>query len=185
MEALCLADYVTSVERVLNDAHCVEDAIGAIVDLKRRLLLSPGLVLPRFLEGIEKVPYTRSLLHADPAGRFTVLALVWAPGKESPVHDHESWGVVGAYQSSIDVVDFAPPGTDGALHECSRTCANSGEVIAILPPRTHNIHRMSNVGASTPAFTIHTYGDPATLCRVYDPTDGRHFDRPLRFHHAL
>ena len=32
--------------------------------------------------------YTRHLLHADPNGLFSILALVWGPGQGSPVHGH-------------------------------------------------------------------------------------------------
>jgi len=35
--------------------------------------------------------YARHLLHADPQGRFTIVALVWGPRQFSPVHGHHTW----------------------------------------------------------------------------------------------
>ncbi|MEZ6194861.1 MAG: cysteine dioxygenase family protein [Planctomycetota bacterium] len=185
MDCMTLDEYVGAVTELMDSGRPLNEIVEAIVPLKRRLLATPGLVPDRFLEGLDQVPYTRNLLHSDPQGRFSVIALAWAPGKQSPIHDHQSWGVVGTYHSEIEVIDYAPPAEDGSLAESGRCMAHEGDVIAILPPRTHNIHRMSNAAGTAPTYTIHTYGDPATLCRVYDPKDGRSCDRPLRFHHAL
>src|SRR4051794_11534280 len=36
-----------------------------------------------------------NLLHADPAGRFHILAVVFPEGTSSGVHHHGCWGVIG------------------------------------------------------------------------------------------
>jgi 3-mercaptopropionate dioxygenase len=185
MACLSLDDYVAAVTKLVGSGCSVEDLVKEIAPLKAELLKTADLIPERFHEGLEHVPYTRNLLHADPEGRFTVMALAWGAGRQSPIHDHETWGVVGVYASGIDVVDYHPPEEGAALVEKEQLRAEAGEVISIYPPRSHNIHRMSNVRNRETTLTIHTYGDPATLCRVYDPEGGEHCDRPLRFHHAL
>ncbi len=35
--------------------------------------------------------YGRHVLHADPGGRFTVVALSWLPGQATPIHGHYTW----------------------------------------------------------------------------------------------
>jgi predicted metal-dependent enzyme (double-stranded beta helix superfamily) len=39
--------------------------------------------------------YRQHILHVDPHGRFSVVALVWLPGHETPIHDHVAWCVAG------------------------------------------------------------------------------------------
>jgi predicted metal-dependent enzyme (double-stranded beta helix superfamily) len=37
--------------------------------------------------------YRCHLLHAEPDGSFSVVALVWRPGQATPIHDHVTWCV--------------------------------------------------------------------------------------------
>src|SRR5262245_51656963 len=45
--------------------------------------------------------YARHLLYGDPAGRFSILSLVWDHGQESPVHGHHTWCAVGVYDGVL------------------------------------------------------------------------------------
>jgi predicted metal-dependent enzyme (double-stranded beta helix superfamily) len=56
-------------------------------------------------------------------------------------------------------------------------------VMGLLPPPRSNIHRMSNGGRAR-AVTIHTYGDPGTRARVFDPQSGAVSVVELEFHNS-
>ncbi len=185
MPAISLDDYVTEVTRLVSEASDVGSLVEAIRPLKARLLESADLLPESFREGLDEVPYTRNLLHADPEGRFVVMALVWREGAETPVHDHHTWGVVGCYDREMEVVNFSAPNPeDGHLDPEPKGRLGRGEVVGIVPPRELNIHKMLNHSGGI-ARTIHTYGDPARICRVYDPETGRATDCRLKFHHQL
>ncbi|MCB9831135.1 MAG: cysteine dioxygenase family protein [Planctomycetes bacterium] len=186
MTALSLAAYVSEVTRIVDaTGGDVTSLVQAIQPLKARLLKTPDLLPARFQEGLEACPYTRNLLHADPKGRFAVVGFVWRAGAETPVHDHQSWGVVGCYGNEMAVVDYSSPcPRDGHLDADREARLQAGQVVCIVPPRERNIHKMLNPSGAL-SFTIHTYGDAARLCRVYDPRDGRATDCELRFHHQL
>jgi hypothetical protein len=47
-------------------------------------------------------------LHVDPAGRFSVSAMVWGPGQGTPIHDHTVWGMVGVLRGRERCEEFAP-----------------------------------------------------------------------------
>lgn len=180
-----LTEYVTAVTRLVDSCMPTPDLVAAIKPLKERLVGQEGLVPEVCHEGLGDVAYTRNLLHADPQGRFTVMAVVWGANRQTPVHDHETWGVVGGYCGALDVTDFsAPCAQDGHLEKVGEEVLGEGEVCCIVPPRTENIHQMSN-RAARPAVSIHTYGDPAKRCRVYDPSSGKANDRDLSFHTVL
>src|SRR5215211_5331347 len=42
--------------------------------------------------------YRSHLLHAEPDGSFSIVALTWLPGQETPIHDHVTWCVFGVIQ---------------------------------------------------------------------------------------
>ncbi|MEE9392167.1 MAG: cysteine dioxygenase family protein [Planctomycetota bacterium] len=184
MACMSVEDYAKSVTEIIGRCNNPADVVREIVPLKKRLLENADICPEFFHRGLDDVPYTRNLLYADPEGRFTVVAIVWGAAKGSPVHDHQTWGVVGVLKETIDIIDYDAPSPDGSLSERSRCTAAAGEVLEIVPPREHNIHRMAN-SCSTPCLTIHTYGDPAKICRVYDPKSGSTTDRNLTFHNNL
>ncbi|MCY4119919.1 MAG: cysteine dioxygenase family protein, partial [Acidobacteria bacterium] len=53
--------------------------------------------------------YARRLLHRDPARRYTILVLAWAPGQGTPIHDHPNlWSVEGVLEGELEVTQYAP-----------------------------------------------------------------------------
>ena len=104
--------------------------------------------------------YRRHLLYADPAGRFTVLAVVWRPGQGTPVHGHTAWGAVGVYQGQPSVTSYRyiqgqSPVATGEHHCCP------GEVCHVTPGVAEP-HRVFNASDDL-AITIHTYGRDLTV----------------------
>lgn len=184
MPAFTVREYAAEVTRILETAESIDSAVNAIAPLKRRLLDNPDLVPPICYEGLADVKYTRNLLYGDPEGRFVVMALVWNPAKESPVHDHETWGVVGTYTAGIHVTNYSEPEKDGRLRELNTARLDAKRVVKILPPRESNIHKMGNPGTD-PVVTIHTYGDRALAARIYDPGSGEKSDVALKYHHVV
>ena len=182
-----ISEYAGEVARLLEAGLTGAELVGKIAPLKQRLLETPDLIPDVCHQGLDENPYTRSLLYADPAGRFTVMACVWAPSRQSLPHDHTAWGVVGAYRDGIEVVDYDVADQETrTLVERSpgRRPLHRGDVMRILPPREHNIHVMANSGP-TASISIHTYGDSARECRTYNLRTGQTTDRNLVFHHEI
>ena len=100
--------------------------------------------------------YARNLLYAHPAGRFSVLALVWRKGQVTPIHGHWTWCGFTVLQGELQEDQF---GWDAA-GECARferrkLCAlNSVEA---SPAGLGDIHRLGNYSDTT-AISLHVYG---------------------------
>jgi len=128
--------------------------------------LDPGLLVP------DPEGYTRRLVHRDPGGRYTVLALAWAAGQGTPLHDHGGiWCVEGVYAGRIRVTTYSCQGGDPE-HDLVRfrkesvTYAGVGEAGALIPPFEY--HLLENAGAG-PAATLHVYGGELDHCHVFEP----------------
>src|ERR1700712_463267 len=65
-------------------------------------LLQPYLGFDDFLTAEQREPdptkYRQHILHVEPDGSFSIVALVWLPGQTTCVHDHVSWCVVGVHK---------------------------------------------------------------------------------------
>lgn len=184
MSALSLPEYVEKVTELVDGQVPADELVPAIAELKKRLLLMPDLLPASFLEKSPNGQYSRNLLHCDPEGRFVVMALIWEPEARTPVHDHQSWGVVGIYDEKLGVLDFDPASDCAPLSEKAPLLFSAGDVVEITPPRLSNIHQMSNPHQQR-AVSIHTYGDRGVLCRVYNPKTGETQDNSLSFHNSL
>jgi 3-mercaptopropionate dioxygenase len=128
--------------------------VAAVCSALQPFLGRPELLSPQHRHA-DPDHYRANLLHVAPDGLFSLLALVWLPGQETPVHDHLAWCVVGVhegveyesrYRLSADGTALVPTGT---------ALAGPGEVAGLLPPG--DIHRVRNEGA-TLAVSLHVYG---------------------------
>ena len=120
--------------------------------------------------------YVRRLIHRDPAGRYTVIVMVWGRGQGTPLHDHAGmWCVECVYHGRIKVTSYTARAAIPRPPWCSSrgadVFAGPGEAGALIPPFEY--HVLENAGEA-PAVTIHVYGGEMTYCHVYEPVDGGH-----------
>lgn len=121
--------------------------------------------------------YARRLLHRDPDGRYTVIAMVWGKGQGTPLHDHAGiWCVECVYRGRIRVTSYGVRGGDPEtgvvqFEKQADVVAGPGEAGALIPPFEY--HVIANADA-TPSVTIHVYGGEMTHCHVFSPVDGGH-----------
>ncbi len=104
--------------------------------------------------------YSRVLLHADPAGRYCVLGLVWPPGCLTPIHAHVTWCALGLHNGALEEETFEPwengqtaPGALVATRALrpGQTCCDSSD--------GRFVHRLANRSAGF-AMSLHIYGAP-------------------------
>ncbi|MFE0577844.1 cysteine dioxygenase [Streptomyces sp. NPDC058874] len=114
------------------------------------------LLTPTQQEG-DAERYRQHILHAEPDGSFSVVALVWLPGQETCIHDHVSWCVAGVHQGEESESRFRlAPGAGPARLVATETVVNAqGEVCGFAPPG--DIHQVRN-SCSTTAISVHVYG---------------------------
>jgi predicted metal-dependent enzyme (double-stranded beta helix superfamily) len=125
--------------------------------LLARLIAQDGW-LPAALLEPDPDAYRIHRLHVDPAGRFSVSAMVWGPGQGTPIHDHTVWGMVGVLRGRERCEEFGhllEPGgplVAGEVHELA-----AGD-IDLVSPSIGDIHRVSNALPNATSVSIHVYG---------------------------
>ncbi|MGW7051408.1 cysteine dioxygenase [Streptomyces sp. NPDC054887] len=132
-------------------------------------LLAPHLGADDLLTAGQRVGdperYRQHLLHAEPDGGFSVVALVWLPGQRTPVHDHVAWCTTGVHAGAERERRYRlVPSRDGAparLVPTGDVAGPRGTVSGFAPPG--DIHEVWNAGADV-AISLHVYG--ADLSRL-------------------
>jgi predicted metal-dependent enzyme (double-stranded beta helix superfamily) len=163
-------------------AEVARSTATAILASRVAALLEPFLGAADLLTREQQAPdprhYRQHILHVEPDGSFSLVALVWLPGQRTPVHDHVSWCVVGVHQGEEHETRYTL--WDGqALMESGQTINPQRSVAALTPPG--DIHHVANAGTGL-AISIHVYGADiqklgSSIRRTYDlpiiPTQGQ------------
>jgi 3-mercaptopropionate dioxygenase len=138
-----------------------------------RNLPSPEVLTEEQRTG-DSARYLSHVLHTEPDGAFSILALVWRPGQTTPIHDHLTWCVFGVVQGTEYEELFVLDEVKECLLEAGSNVNEAGEVSGFAPPG--DIHRVRNVGDST-AISIHVYG--TDVSRVGSSVR-RYYELPVR-----
>jgi predicted metal-dependent enzyme (double-stranded beta helix superfamily) len=154
VRARCPAGLVTAI-RDATACHADWAQTAALVAGRLRARL-PG---PEILTAAEREGspdgYVSHTLHVEPDGAFSVLAVVWRPGQQTPIHDHVTWCVVGVLQGAESEELFALRDGGAAIERLASRVSGAGEVADFAPPG--DIHRVTNRGAGV-AISLHVYG---------------------------
>jgi predicted metal-dependent enzyme (double-stranded beta helix superfamily) len=159
---------VATTEAVLDDPSLAVDKMRAeAIAGAMRALLDDDEPIP--LAAYQSLDGTAvgNLLHADPAGRFHVLAVVFPEGTSSGVHHHGCWGVIGYLRGSDEETRYrslADSGDSAQLEEVSRHLWSRGDITFLLPP-DEGWHRVRSAGPGD-GVSVHV------LCRT--PVDHPH-----------
>jgi 3-mercaptopropionate dioxygenase len=145
------------------------DTAELVASALERHLPSPDVLTAEQRTGDPKT-YKSDVLHSEPDGSFSIVALVWRPGQVTPIHDHVTWCVFGVIQGMEceELFELDDQGTN--LVEAGYSVNGTGDVSGFAPPG--DIHRVHNAGDHT-AISIHIYGTDvsrigSSVRRYYD-----------------
>lgn len=167
-----LESFVAEVNLILAEEQGEHGITVRVADRLRALLasgmaLSPEIVAPR------EESYVMRPLHVDPDGHFSIACAVWNVGQKTPVHGHETWGVVGIHSGVEREVAYRKPTEPRVpLTAFPPQDWQPGEV-TICCTTDDDVH-MVECGSGVPCVGIHVYGaDIGSLPRRrYDPATG-------------
>jgi predicted metal-dependent enzyme (double-stranded beta helix superfamily) len=150
----CPGVLVDAVRRQVRRGANWSGTAGLVADTLRAHLPSPGSLLTSEQLRGEPDGYRTHLVHAEADGSFSIAAMVWRPGQQTPVHDHVAWCVTGVIQG-IEYEEIF----DAALRPVERRENPPGTVCGFAPPG--DIHRVRNCGTGV-AVSMHIYGADLT-----------------------
>ena len=141
--------------RVAAAVELAPDAMGREIRAAlREATASPGWLPPERRRASHE-NYARHLIYADPADRFSILAIVWDRGQMSPIHGHHCWCAVGVYRGMLTETYYRESENGQLPVETGSARHAVGE--STFDPSGTGIHRIGNYSGVL-AISIHVYG---------------------------
>ena len=180
-----LTDLITRIDAAVQ----LGDSAAITAAVKHELedaILARAVTLPARFHRIRPEGYARRLLHRNDALGYTAVVMTWAPGQQTPLHDHAGiWCVEGVVEGRMDVTqyDLVEESADGFRFE-AKGCVHAavGSAGCLIPPFEYHILANALDRAS---ITLHVYGGEMTTCHVFEPVAGGRFvrkERALSYH---
>jgi predicted metal-dependent enzyme (double-stranded beta helix superfamily) len=168
-----LSDVVSAVRGAVRQGEGWGATSRLVARELRAHLPGPGILTAAQREG-DRASYVSHLLHAEPDGSFSIVAMVWLPGQVTPIHDHVTWCVFGVLQGVEHEELFTLGGDAQSLVRAGSADNTTGEVSGFAPPG--DIHRVRNIGDGV-TISLHVYG--ADISRL-GCSIRREYDLPIR-----
>ena len=152
-----------------------EHEITKLVAERLSDLLAGGYRLPPEVTRPSPERHVTYPLYIAPDDSWSMASVVWAVGQRTPVHSHETWGVVGIYSGIEHEVRYLKPvaATAGAaLTPAGEELLEPGQV-TVCCTTDDDVHAVAAVG-NEPTVGIHVYGGNIGTIRrwTYDPATG-------------
>jgi predicted metal-dependent enzyme (double-stranded beta helix superfamily) len=168
-----LAALTTAIRVAVGERLNWRDTAQLVASALERNLPSPRILTAEQRAG-DPESYKSEVLHSEPDGGFSIVALVWLPGQVTPIHDHVTWCVFGVIQGTECEELFKLDQQRKSLVEAGHRVNRTGEVSGFAPPG--DIHRVRNGGDVT-AVSLHIYG--TDVARIGSSVR-RHYDLPVQ-----
>ncbi len=169
MKLQLLVQQVDELVTTIPDEHDLTAKVAEVL----RAGLAAGLEIPAPAMKPDPERYVMYPLHVAPDNSFSIASAVWDVGQGTPVHGHETWGVVGIHSGQEHELSFDKPNTpDVPLTIRSEHVWGPGDV-TVCCTTDDDVHQVRCEG-DVPVVGIHIYGDNiGTLQRrSYDPASG-------------
>jgi predicted metal-dependent enzyme (double-stranded beta helix superfamily) len=174
MEPDDLQTFIDDVGRVVASTDG-EHEITQRVAKRLSDLLASGYRLPPELMRPSPERHVTYPLYIAADNSWSMASVVWDVGQQTPVHSHETWGVVGIYagiEHEVRYLKPVAPTVCAALTPAGEELFGPGRV-NICCTTDDDVHAVAAVG-NEPTVGIHVYGGNIGTIRrrSYDPATG-------------
>jgi predicted metal-dependent enzyme (double-stranded beta helix superfamily) len=162
---------VTSLVKSIDNEHEITKRIAPLLSD----LLAGGYRLPSEFTRPAADRHVTYPIYIAPDDSWSLASVVWNMGQRTPVHGHETWGVVGIYAGAESELRYLKP----AAGEPAKALTPIGEQVwergqvTVCCTTDDDVHAVTAVG-DEPTIGIHVYGgNIGTISRrLYDPATG-------------
>lgn len=152
--------FVAEALRIFRQPASIEQRLAEARPAFHQLLLEDGWLPAAFAERDANSGMGEGigtwLMYRAGLGDFALFSLVVDPGKETPVHDHLCWGMVGLYRGQQRELVYRPHESGQAVDLAEERLLERGGIYDLIPPEG-DIHSVATV-SDVPSVSIHLLG---------------------------
>ena len=150
--------FLTELEDVLNNVEDQSTRLPEIRMLVRRLIINSYWVQSQFLQPDLKTGISVLLLYNELGFPLTVQTVTFAPGTNSNIHNHGTWGVVAILKGQ-EKNTFWRRSSNSDFHnkieKVGEINLSPGDIVSFTP---QTIHQVQAIGEE-PTVTFNIYGE--------------------------
>ncbi len=167
-----IKNFITECHHLIRDQNEANECAHALAPVLLRLVNSGADFLEPAHLHADPEGYVRNSIYVAEDGSFSLSTLIFSPGFWSPIHDHNSWGLIGVLFGVLEEREFEVPEVAGGqleyvdLHPSGIRMFGEGSVFTHLPAET-NIHRLGVPEDREPVVCLHLQGPELTDRFVY------------------
>jgi predicted metal-dependent enzyme (double-stranded beta helix superfamily) len=150
--------FLTEVEDVLKNVEDESTRLPDIRMLVRRLIINSYWVQSQSLEPDPKTGLSVLLLYNELGFPLTVQTVTFAPGTNSNIHNHGTWGVVAILKGQEKNTFWrrsSHPDFPDKLEKVGEITLSPGDIVSFTP---ETIHQVESIGEK-PTVTFNIYGE--------------------------
>lgn len=155
-------------------------AFSAVRNVLPLLVADTTIALPAVVYQPQPGHYARRELYRSREHGYSVVAMTWAPGQGTPLHDHaRQWCVEAVWAGQLEITPYTLRSQDGAcFHFVAGTpqLARRGDCHAISPPGEY--HTVRNPHPQQVAVSVHVYQRAIEQCTMF-AAHGDHHHRQV------
>jgi len=126
--------------------------------------------------------YARRELYRSPAHGYSIIAMSWAPGQGTPLHDHSGlWCVEGVWLGQLEVTRYRLLEREGdcfRFQQEATLIGDCGSAGSLIPP--HEYHTLRNASDTQMAISVHVYQGEMTHSAIFEPEANGWYERRLK-----
>ncbi len=150
--------FLTDLEDILTTISADQLRLQSICPLVRKLLTSSDWLQMVPLEPDLATGWAVSMLYDEPFFPLTVQLVAWAPGVQSPIHNHGSWGVVALLsgQEKNTLWQRAPTSEfPDCIEPVGDRLLAPGDLLCLMPDAIHQVEALGE----QPTLSLNVYGE--------------------------
>lgn len=147
--------FLTEMEDILEREPDDAKRVQAIIPLVRKLLISSYWLQMEHKEPNPKTGWAVNFLYREHEYPLTVQMVTWAPGTQSKIHNHATWGIVAMVGGQEKNIFWQQAKDDPtAIHEVGEQILYPGDIIGFT---SNAVHRVAPMG-DEPTISFNLYG---------------------------
>ncbi|MFL9583708.1 cysteine dioxygenase family protein [Stenotrophomonas sp. AB1(2024)] len=126
--------------------------------------------------------YARRELYRSPTHGYSIVAMSWAPGQGTPLHDHSGlWCVEGVWLGQLEVTQYRLLERRGERFRFEAepsVIGDCGSAGSLIPP--HEYHTIRNTSDERLAISVHVYQGEMTRSAIFEPSQDGWYERRMK-----
>ena len=146
--------FLTEMEDILEREPDDAKRVQAIIPLVRKLLISSYWLQMEYKPPSEKTGWSVNFLYREHEYPLTVQMVAWAPGSESKIHNHATWGIVAMVGGQEKNTFWQQDPQDAkVIMPVGEKVLNPGDIIGFT---SNAVHKVAPVGdEATISFNLY------------------------------